>query len=72
MPFFVGPAYLGGWLLREPDWDWTTLTHKGFERLFDRSVAEFGALDTDTPDLPHVRDAAARVLLFHGSRCRAR
>lgn len=48
MPFFVGPAYLGGRLQRDPDrdGDWTTPTYKEFERLFDRGLAAFGALDT--------------------------
>ncbi len=66
VPFFVAQGYLGGWVAREPDWDWTTLTYGDFERLFDRSVAEFAALDTDSPDLSGLRDAEAKVLLSHG------
>lgn len=66
VPFHLGVAYLGSWLQRDPDWDWTTLTYEEFERLFDRSVAEFAALDTDAPDLSGLRDAGAKVLLSHG------
>ncbi|MEU1548340.1 tannase/feruloyl esterase family alpha/beta hydrolase [Nocardia sp. NPDC005745] len=66
VPFFICNGYVGGWLQREPNWDWTTLTYEEFERLFDHSVAEFAALDADNPDLSGVRDAGAKVLLSHG------
>jgi hypothetical protein len=62
----VARGYLGGWIVRDPDWDWTTLTYEELERLFDRSVAEFAALNTDDPDLSGLRDAGAKLLLSHG------
>ncbi|WP_328813533.1 tannase/feruloyl esterase family alpha/beta hydrolase [Rhodococcus sp. NBC_00297] len=63
VPFSLAADYLGAWIAREPEWDWTTLTYQQFEEYFDRSVAEFAATDTDDPDLSGLRDAGGKVLL---------
>jgi len=59
-------AYIGSWLLRDPDWDWTTLTVEQFEELFQLSVNEFTEISSDNPDLTAFRDNGGKLLLSHG------
>lgn len=66
VPFVMANAFIGGWVLRDPEWDWTTLTYEAFEELFDRGVREFDAVSTDDPDLSGFRDSGAKLLLTHG------
>lgn len=65
-PFFVSLGYVGSWVLKDPNWDWRTLTRADFEQLFERSRTEFAEIDTDDPDLSGLRDAGAKLLLNHG------
>ncbi|WP_405539588.1 tannase/feruloyl esterase family alpha/beta hydrolase [Streptomyces sp. NBC_00075] len=65
-PFPIAEAYVGAWVCRDPEWDWTTLTFAEFDDLFDRSVREFHELDTDSPDLSELRDRGGKLLLTHG------
>src|ERR1700733_8477923 len=43
IPFPIAVGWLGTWLLRNPSWNWQTLTYAQFDRLFTRSVSEFSA-----------------------------
>jgi feruloyl esterase len=55
-PFPIAVGYLGTWLLKNPSWNWQTLTYAQFDRLFTRSVSEFSpAIATDDPDLSAFR-----------------
>jgi feruloyl esterase len=54
-------------LLQNPEWDWTTLTPAGFERLWIQSVEQFGpVIGTDNPDLTRFRDRGGKVIIYHG------
>jgi hypothetical protein len=66
VPFMIAEAWLK-WLLRDPAWDWRTLTFQQFEELFERSVREFAEFATDDPDLARVRDGGGKVLISHGT-----
>lgn len=65
VPFELARAY-GSWLLRDPDWDWKTLTIENFHEMSDKSVRDFSELDTADPDLSGLRDAGGKLLLTHG------
>lgn len=65
-PFSIASDYIGAWLLRDPNWDWTTLTFSQFEQLFELSVREFEEIASDNPDLIAFRDSGAKLLLSHG------
>jgi hypothetical protein len=54
-------------LLQDPQLDWTTITPDWYERLWDQSVEEFGAvIGTDNPDLSEFRDRGAKAIVWHG------
>jgi hypothetical protein len=54
-------------LTQDPDYDWTTLTHEGFERLWEQSVEQYGIVfGTDDPDLTRFRDRGGKAIVWHG------
>ena len=66
-PFSVPVAWLGTWLLRDPKWNWRTLTYAQFDMLFQQSVAEFsGVLAAADPDLTAFRKDGGKILIWHG------
>jgi len=67
VPFEIAKDYIGAWLLRDPAWDWTTLTFAQFEELFEHSVREFAEIATDNPDLSGFRDSGGKLLITHGA-----
>ncbi|WP_063820082.1 tannase/feruloyl esterase family alpha/beta hydrolase [Streptomyces caniscabiei] len=66
IPFMVAEPWFK-WLLRDPAWDWRTLTFQQFEELFAQSVREFAEFATDDPDLTGVRDSGGKVIITHGA-----
>jgi len=49
------------------NFDWTTVTHSGYERLFDQSVEQFGTvIGTDNADLTAFRDRGGKAIVWHG------
>lgn len=55
------------WLTQNPDFDWTTVTHAGYERLWDQSLEQYGiVIGTDNPDLGAFRDRGGKMILWHG------
>ncbi len=61
------------WWLRyfvadDPDLDWRTLDHAGFEALFDRAVQRYGdMMGASDPDLSAYRDSGGKLLVWHGA-----
>lgn len=54
-------------LTQDPSFDWTTVTHAGYERLFEQSVEQFGeVIGTDNPDLSAFRDRGGKLIAWHG------
>jgi hypothetical protein len=54
-------------LTQDPDFDWTTVTHAGYERLWEQSVEQFGeVIGTDNPDLAAFRDRGGKAIVWHG------
>jgi len=67
IPFSIAVGYLGTWLLRNPSWNWQTLTYAQFDELFTRSVSEFSdAIATDNPDLSAFRHDGGKIIIWHG------
>lgn len=65
-PFPMATDYIGAWLLREPNWDWTTLTFSQFEELFKMSVRDYAEIASDNPDLTAFHNSGGKLLLTHG------
>lgn len=66
-PFSIGLDYWTYYLAQDADWDWTTLTHAGFEQLWTKSVEQYGAvIGTDNPDLTRFRNRGGKVIIYHG------
>ncbi|MET7474259.1 tannase/feruloyl esterase family alpha/beta hydrolase [Streptomyces sp. NPDC005648] len=59
VPFMVAEPWFK-WLLRDPAWDWRTLTFQQFEELFAQGVEEFAEFAGDDPDLSRVRDRGGK------------
>ena len=54
-------------LTQNPELDWTTITPDLYERLWDQSIEEFGAvIGTDNPDLSEFRDRGGKAIVWHG------
>jgi feruloyl esterase len=66
-PFTIALDWIRFFLVKNPQWDWRTLTPADFELLWNQSVEEFGALiATDNPDLTSFRDRGGKVIITHG------
>jgi feruloyl esterase len=65
--FPIAQFWLGTWLLRNPSWDWHTLTYAQFDSLFAQSVSEYAqAIATDNPDLSAFERDGGKILIWHG------
>jgi hypothetical protein len=54
-------------LVQDPRLDWTTITPDLYERLWNQSVEEFGAvIGTDNPDLSEFRNRGGKAIMWHG------
>jgi len=66
-PFRISLEWLRYFLQQDPSWDWTTLTPKRFEQLFDQSVEQYDAvIGTANPDLSLFRKSNGKLLVWHG------
>jgi pimeloyl-ACP methyl ester carboxylesterase len=54
-------------LVLDPKWDWTTLTHGEFELLFEQSIQVHASVyGGDDPNLTGFRDRGGKLLVVHG------
>src|SRR5207244_12448350 len=66
-PFPVPVSWLGTWLMRNPAWNWETLTYPEFDKLFAQSVREFSnVIATDNPDLSAFEKDGGKIIIWHG------
>ena len=66
-PFPISVEWIGTWLEQNPSFDWTTLTHAQFGRLFKQSVAEYSNLiATDNPNLSRFKTDGGKIIIYHG------
>ncbi len=67
VPFPIAENHLRFWVEQNPQFDWRTLDHAGFERDFRASQRLFhGVIGTDDPDLSRFRASGGRLLIWHG------
>jgi feruloyl esterase len=65
--FGISLEWFRYFLTQNPQFDWTTITRDGYERLFDQSVEQFGAvIGTDNPDLTEFRNRGGKAIVWHG------
>jgi hypothetical protein len=74
-------TWLGTWLMRNPSWNWQTLTYPEFDKLFAQSVRESsGVIATGNPDLSVFETDSRPICLYpkfaryigHGRTTKAR
>jgi hypothetical protein len=54
-------------LALDPEFDWTIVTRDGYERLWEQSIEQFGAvIAADDPDLTAFRDRGGKAIVWHG------
>jgi feruloyl esterase len=54
-------------LAQNPQLDWTTITPAAYERYWDQSMEQYGAvIGTDNPDLAAFRDSGGKAIVWHG------
>src|SRR5262249_28084822 len=55
------------WLLRNPAWNWHTLTYAQFDQLFQQSVSQFSNSFADNnPDLSAFKKDGGKIIIWHG------
>jgi hypothetical protein len=65
--FGISLQWFTYFLAQDPEFDWTTLTRDGYERYWEQSLEQFGAvIGTDNPDLTAFRDAGGKAIVWHG------
>ncbi|HEY6343350.1 MAG TPA: tannase/feruloyl esterase family alpha/beta hydrolase [Bryobacteraceae bacterium] len=66
-PFGIALDWFRYFLAENPQLDFPAITPAAYERYFDRSVEEFGAvIGTDNPDLTAFRDRGGKAIVWHG------
>jgi feruloyl esterase len=59
--------WLRYYLTQNPQFDWTTVTPQGYQRLWDQSAEQYGlVIGTDNPDLTAFRDRGGKTIIWHG------
>jgi hypothetical protein len=65
--FGISLEWFRYFLTQNPQFDWTTITYDSYERLFDQSVEQFGAvIGTDNPDLTEFKNRGGKSIVWHG------
>ena len=66
-PFPIPVSWLGTWLLRNPSWNWHTLTYAQFDQLFQQSVSEFSNIfAANNPHLSAFKADRGKIIIWHG------
>jgi hypothetical protein len=65
--FGISLEWFRYFLTQNPQFDWTTITLDRYERFFDQSVEQFGAvIGTDNPDLTEFKNRGGKAIVWHG------
>ncbi|KAF7191512.1 putative feruloyl esterase [Pseudocercospora fuligena] len=66
-PFPISADYLKTWLIKDQDYDITTIDEEGFDQLLKISRQEYHSLlDSADPDLHHFKESGGKILTWHG------
>lgn len=67
VPFGIPHDWFKYFLAQNAQWDFTTISLAGFERLFDQSVEQYGVIfGPDDPNLAAFRDRGGKLVIWHG------
>jgi hypothetical protein len=67
VPFGISMDWFRYFLLQDPKFDGNAITQDMFERLWEQSVEQYGAVfGTDNPDLSAFRDRGGKSIVWHG------
>jgi hypothetical protein len=67
VPFGISMDWFRYFLTQDPKFDGNSLTPASFERYWDQSVEQYGAVfGTDNPDLTAFRDRGGKAIVWHG------
>jgi hypothetical protein len=67
VPFSIAMDWFRYFLAQDPKLDGNAITPEGFERLWDQSVEQYGAVfGTDNPNLTAFRDRGGKAIVWHG------
>jgi feruloyl esterase len=65
--FAFSVDWLKYFLTQNPKFDWTTITPAAYQRFWDQSVEQYGAvIGTDNPDLTEFRNRGGKAIVWHG------
>jgi hypothetical protein len=66
-PFGLSMDWFRYFLTQDPKFDGNSVSPDGFERFWDQSVEQYGAvIGTDNPDLSAFRDRGGKAIIWHG------
>jgi feruloyl esterase len=67
VPFGISMDWYRYFLTQDPKFDGNTITPDAYERFWDQSVEQYGAVfGTDNPDLTGFRDRGGKAIVWHG------
>lgn len=66
-PFFLSEMFVRDWLMKDPSWDWHTLTLEGFADAFARGVEEYAEVASDAADLTGLAESGHKLIVSHGT-----
>jgi feruloyl esterase len=67
VPFGISMDWFRYFLAQDPKFDGNSLTPASFERFWDQSVEQYGAVfGTDNPDLTAFRNRGGKAIVWHG------
>jgi hypothetical protein len=65
--FAFSVDWLKYFITQNPQFDWNTITAAAYQRYWDQSVEEYGAvIGTDNPDLTDFRNRGGKAIVWHG------
>ncbi|GAP92679.2 putative feruloyl esterase b precursor protein [Rosellinia necatrix] len=67
-PFVISDVWARYWVLKQPDFEMTKLTHEEWDDIFRGSVNEYeSVIGTSDPDLARFRNAGGKMITWHGT-----
>lgn len=68
-PYHLGAQWVLYFVAKDPEFDFTNLTHEEFDELVHRGSIYDSFISTSDPDLSRFRDAGGKMLTYHGLVC---
>ncbi|KAL6242331.1 hypothetical protein RBB50_010879 [Rhinocladiella similis] len=67
VPFYYSEQFIKYWMIKRPDFDWTTLTLTELDRLWEYSANTYSDMTaSNNPDLSGFRAAGGKMITWHG------